>query len=53
MNRGPPTDEKCQLISYPLEPFIRWREIFEEDIYHEKNQLTCFSYHLELLPADG
>jgi hypothetical protein len=26
---GSPTDEKCQLMIYPLEPFICWEIIFE------------------------
>jgi hypothetical protein len=28
MNRGSPTDEKCQLMVYPFEPFIRWGDYF-------------------------
>jgi hypothetical protein len=28
MNIGSPTDEKCQLMMHPLEPFIGWEILF-------------------------
>jgi hypothetical protein len=33
MNTGSPTDEKCQLMFHPLEPFIRWEIMFKRIVH--------------------